>query len=224
MENMENGGIKSEEKDEEFLHELQSLTNQLKTDEEIQADFKSQQKSKKEKEQKKESETKENDKKENPFNEAFNLMDSNGQNFFDFDNGDLMFESLNTLTSKMNQFNSLLNNTISHTKSNGGADDLNQNGINEKQNHLMEEILDFLIQSNLLKDTILTMKKTIDDSFKKNKNNLQSEETKKYEEAILSADNILNEINKVHPDRGKILDSLQQMQQISNDIDCMLKI
>ena len=33
-----------------------------------------------------------------------------------------------------------------------------------------------------------------------------------------------NEINKVHPDRGKILDSLQQMQQISNDIDCMLKI
>ena len=224
---MENGGI-SEEKDEEFLHELQSLTNQLKTDEEIQQDFKSQQKLKKEKEQKKEIDEKqnnnENSKNENPFNEAFNLMNSNGQNFFDFNSGNIMVDSLNTLTSKMYQFNSLLINTINHEKSNGKDDNQNENDLDEKQTHLMEEILDFLIQGNLLKDTVLKMKKSIDDSFEKNKNNLKSEENKKYEEAALSANNILNEISKIHPDKGKILDSLKQLQQISNDIDNMLKV
>ena len=226
MENKENGGI-SEEKDEEFLHELQSLTKQLKTDEEIQQDFKSQQKLKKEKEQKKEIDEKqnnnENSKNENPFNEAFNLMNSNGQNFLDFNSGNIMVDSLNTLSSKMYQFNSLLINTINHDKSNGEEDNKNENALDEKQTHLMEEILDFLIQGNLLKDTVLNMKKSIDDSFEKNKNNLKSEENKKYEEAALSANNILNEISKIHPDKGKILDSLKQLQQISNDIDNMLK-
>ena len=197
MKKLENGEIKTEEKDEEFLQELQSLTNQLKTDEEIQQDFKTKQKLKKEKEQKKEIEEKqnsnENNKSENPFNEAFNLMNSNGQNFFDINSGDLMVDSLN-------------------------------NGLDEKQNHFMEEILDFLIQSDLLKDTVLNMKKSIDDSFKKNKNNLKLEENKKYEEAILSANIILNELNKVHPNRGKILDSLNKLQQISNDIDNMSNV
>ena len=221
MENKENGGI-SEEKDEEFLHELQSLTNQLKTDEEIQQDFKSQQKLKKEIDEKQNNN--ENSKNENPFNEAFNLMNSNGQNFFDFNSGNLMVDSLNTLTSKMYQFNSLLINTINHEKSNGKDDNQNENDLDEKQTHLMEEILDFLIQGNLLKDTVLKMKKSIDDSFEKNKNNLKSEENKKYEEAALSANNILNEISKIHPDKGKILDSLKQLQQISNDIDNMLKV
>ena len=42
---MENGEKKSEENDAEFLQELNSLTNQIKTDEEIQEDFKSKQKS-----------------------------------------------------------------------------------------------------------------------------------------------------------------------------------
>ena len=225
MEKLENGEIKTEEKDEEFLQELQSLTNQLKTDEEIQQDFKTKQKLKKEKEQKKEIEEKqnsnENNKSENPFNEAFNLMNSNGQNFFDINSGDLMVDSLNTLTSKMNQLKSFLTNTINHNKSNGIEDKQNDNGLDEKQNHLMEEILDFLIQSDLLKDTVLNMKKSIDDSFEKNKNNLKLEENKKYEEAILSANIILNELNKVHPNRGKILDSLNKLQQISNDIENM---
>ena len=52
---------------------------------------------------------------------------------------------------------------------------------------------------------------------------MNQEENQKYQEALLNANNILNEITKIHPDRGKIMDSLQQLQKISNDIDCILK-
>ena len=41
---------------------------------------------------------------------------------------------------------------------------------------------------------------------------------------ILNADNILNEMSKIHPDKGKILDSLQNLQKISNDIESIFKI
>ena len=196
---MENGEKKSEENDAEFLQELNSLTNQIKTDEEIQEDFKLKQKSEKEKEQKKEPEIKENTNNinENPFNGAFNMMNSNNLNLFDFDNGDLLFEPLN--------FNKA-------------------NGMEQGSEILMEQIMEFLIQSDLLKHTISNMKKTIEDSFENNKNNLKSEEINKYEEAISTANNILDEINKVNFDKKKILDSLQKLQQISNDIDGMLGI
>ena len=63
------------------------------------------------------------------------------------------------------------------------------------------------------------MKQSIEDSFQKNKNNLSKDENEKYKEALLNADNILNETNKVHPDKDKIMDSLQKLHQISNDID-----
>ena len=220
---MDNLEPKSEELDQEFLQELNTLTKQLKTDEEIQKDIKSKQNpSKIDKEKIKQ----ENNINENPFQEAFDKMNSNNQNSFGFENGDLMFESLNSLNSTMNQFNSLLNNTINSSNNNteGEKNIQNQNEINEKQNHILEEILDFLIQSNLLKDTILNMKKSIEDSKEKNKNNLKPEEDKKYQEALLNSNNILDEINKIHPDKEKIMDSLQQLQKISNDIDCILKI
>ena len=220
---MDNLEPKSEELDQEFLQELNTLTKQLKTDEEIQKDIKSKQNpSKIDKEKIKQ----ENNINENPFQEAFDKMNSNNQISFGFENGDLMFESLNSLNSTMNQFNSLLNNTINSSNNNteGEKNIQNQNEINEKQNHILEEILDFLIQSNLLKDTILNMKKSIEDSKEKNKNDLKPEEDKKYQEALLNSNNILDEINKIHPDKEKIMDSLQKLQKISNDIDCILKI
>ena len=220
---MDNLEPKSEELDQEFLQELNTLTKQLKTDEEIQKDIKSKQNLSKIDKEKTKQENKIN---ENPFQEAFDKMNSNNQNSFGFENGDVMFESLNSLNSTMNQFNSLLNNTINSSNNNteGEKNIQNQNEINEKQNHILEEILDFLIQSNLLKDTILNMKKSIEDSKEKNKNNLKPEEDKKYQEALLNSNNILDEINKIHPDKEKIMDSLQQLQKISNDIDCILKI
>ena len=219
---MENSEQKSEELDPEFLQELNTFTEQLKTDEEIQKDIKSKQIQNNKEQKKIKLEQKEN---ENPFQEAFNIMNSNNQNSFGFENGDLMFESLNSLNNTMNQFNSLLNNTLNKNDNNKKDDKNNdKNEINEKQNNILEEILDFLIQSNLLKDTILNMKKSIEDSKEKNKNNLKPEEMQKYEEASLDANNILEEVNKIHPDKGKIMDCLQNLQKISNDIDCILKI
>ena len=219
---MENSEQKSEELDPEFLQELNTFTEKLKTDEEIQKDIKSKQIQNNKEQKKIKLEQKEN---ENPFQEAFNIMNSNNQNSFGFENGDLMFESLNSLNNTMNQFNSLLNNTLNKNDKNNKDDKNNdKNEINEKQNNILEEILDFLIQSNLLKDTILNMKKSIEDSKEKNKNNLKPEEMKKYEEASLDANNILEEVNKIHPDKGKIMDCLQHLQKISNDIDCILKI
>ena len=215
---MENSEQKSEELDPEFLQELNTFTEKLKTDEEIQKDIKSKQIQNNKEQKKIKSEQKEN---ENPFQEAFNIMNSNNQNSFGFENGDLMFESLNSLNNTMNQFNSLLNNTLNKNDNNNKDD---KNEINEKQNNILEEILDFLIQSNLLKDTILNMKKSIEDSKEKNKNNLKPEEMQKYEEASLDANNILEEVNKIHPDKGKIMDCLQNLQIISNNIECILKI
>ena len=58
----------------------------------------------------------------------------------------------------MNKFSSTLNDSLNLNKKEG---EKNENEINEKQNQLLEEILDFLIQSNLLKDTVLKMKKSI---------------------------------------------------------------
>ena len=219
---MENSEQKSEELDPEFLQELNTFTEKLKTDEEIQKDIKSKQIQNNKEQKKIKLEQKEN---ENPFQEAFNIMNSNNQNSFGFENGDLMFESLNSLNNTMNQFNSLLNNTLNKNDNNNKDDKNNdKNEINEKQNNILEEILDFLIQSNLLKDTILNMKKSIEDSKEKNKNNLKPEEMQKYEEASLDTNNILEEVNKIHPDKGKIMDCLQNLQKISNDIDCILKI
>ena len=128
---MENSEQKSEELDPEFLQELNTFTEKLKTDEEIQKDIKSKQIQNNKEQKKIKLEQKEN---ENPFQEAFNIMNSNNQNSFGFENGDLMFESLNSLNNTMNQFNSLLNNTLNKNDNNNKDDKNNdKNEINEKQ-------------------------------------------------------------------------------------------
>ena len=216
---MENENPSSEDMDPEFLKELNSLTKQLKTDEEIQKDLKKN----KESSDKKENEIKENIIDQNPFNEAFDKMNLN--NFYNNENNDLIFESLDNLNSQVNQFNFLLNKSIDLNKNNNKDKETeNKNEINEKQNNLLKEILDFLIQSNLLKDTILNMKKLVEESFEKNKNKLKPEEKNKYEEVLINTNIIINEVDKLNPDRDKIMDSLEKLQQISNDIDYTLPI
>jgi hypothetical protein len=216
---MENENPSSEDMDPEFLKELNSLTKQLKTDEEIQKDLKKN----KESSDKKENEIKENNINQNPFNEAFDKMNLN--NFYNNENNDLIFESLDNLNSQVNQFNFLLNKSIDLNKNNNKDKETeNKNEINEKQNNLLKEILDFLIQSNLLKDTILNMKKLVEESFEKNKNKLKPEEKNKYEEVLINTNIIINEVDKLNPDRDKIMDSLEKLQQISNDIDYTLPI
>jgi hypothetical protein len=152
----------------------------------------------------------------NPFQEAYDLLNAK-QNIFNFEDNNLMLESLDSLHSTITQFNSILNKTIG-MDNNSNSNDADKNGIKEKENKILEEILDFLLQSCMLKNTIINMKQSIENSFQKNKNNLSKDENEKYKEALLNADNILNETNKVHPDKDKIMDSLQKLHQISNDI------
>ena len=243
---------KIEEMDSDFLKELNQLSKQLKTDDEIINDYKVshppkyEEKSKNAEKSKNEKETK-NDSKpnldnnnniniinnnineiniflnnnninENPFKEAYNLMNSKENNIFNLDENNLMFESLDSLNSKVKEFNSILFKTF---QPNGSTD----NGVlDEKENNVLGKILDFLIQSDLLKGTISNMKKSIEESLEKNKNNLKKEENEKYQEALLNANNILNEMNNINPDKNKIMDSLQKLQQISNDVDSILFI
>ena len=199
-----------EEVDSDLLDELNQLSKKLKTDEEIIKDYhtlKNQENIKKDKNDGMGEKIDQNSKNiENPFKEGFNIL-----NIQNIEGNDLMFQSLDSLNSKINQFNSVLNNTLKQN--------MNQGDINKKENNILSEILDFLIQSNLLKDTILNMKKSIEDSLQKNKNELKKEELQKYEEALINADNILNETNKINSDREKIMDSLQKLQHISNEID-----
>lgn len=251
---MEKNEIKKEENieemDSDFLKELNQLSKQLKTDDEIINDYKTKNSIKNEDKEgknenisinKNDSESNINNNldneinnlnkllnnnniNENPFQEAYNAMNSKGN--FNFDENELIMEPLNSLYSQIYQFNSILNKTINtdniniQKDSNGNI--INENEILEKENNVLGEILDFLIQSNLIKDTILNMRKSIENSLEKNKNNLKKEEKEKYQEALQSADKIINETNKVNPDKNKIMDSLQQLQQISNDIDSIL--
>ena len=148
---------------------------------------------------------------DNPFKEAYNIMNLK-ENNFNLNNNDLIFESLDILNANVHQFNDILYKIV----------DLNDNPQkkkNDKNSKILGEILNFLIQSNLLKNTILNMKKSIEESFEKNKNNLKKEEDKKYQEALINAETIIKEINKVDPDKSKIMDCLFKLQKISNDID-----
>ena len=251
---MENGDNKNqikqepniEEMDEEFLKELNHLSKQLKTDDEIINDYKLKNSIETETKNSINTESnikpienggnynninsnininemgdinelfKDNNININPFQEAFDLLNAK-QNIFNFEDNNLMMESLDSLHSTITQFNSILNKTIG-MDNNSNSNGVDKNGIKEKENKILGEILDFLLQSCMLKNTIINMKQSIEDSFQKNKNNLSKDENEKYKEALLNADIILNEANKVHPDKDKIMDSLQKLHQISNDI------
>ena len=146
---------------------------------------------------------------DNPFKEAYNIMNLK-ENNFSLNNNDLIFESLDILNANVHQFNDILYKIV----------DLNGDSKkkNDKNTIILGEILNFLIQSNLLKNTILNMKISIEESFEKNKNTLKKEENQKYQDALKNAETIIKEINKVDPDKSIIMDCLFKLQKISNDI------
>ena len=80
---------------------------------------------------------------------------------------------------------------------------------------MFENVLDYLIKFDLLKETILNMKKSINEAFEKNKETLNENEKNKYEESIKCANLILEEISKSNFDKQKIIDNLYNLQQIA---------
>ena len=93
----------------------------------------------------------------NPFIDAFN---NNNINEKDLSN---MF---NELELNLNGMNNLIENIIKEEKLSNQKDN---NDNKENKMKMFEDVLDYLIQFDLLKETILNMKNAINEAFEKNK-------------------------------------------------------
>ena len=220
----------TEEMDTDFLNELNNLSKQLKTDEEIMKDCKPEQPEKQDNNTSRDNNSSESNiinninnniyvfnninLNENLFIEDFNNLKQN--NFFgDFETQSL--QSLNSINATISRLNSFLYQAQK-------KDNKNVNDVSDKENKILSEILDFLLESDLLKSTISNMKKEIKNSFENCKNKLKKGEIEKYEEALQNADAILDEIDKKKPNKDKIMDCMSKFQEISNSIDSMINV
>ncbi len=142
----------------------------------------------------------------NPFINAFNTNNNNNITEKDLSN---MF---NEIESNLNGMNNLMENFLKREKLSNEKDN---NDNKENQMKMFEDVLDYLIQFDLLKETILNMKNAINEAFDKNKGNLNQNEINKYEESIKCADLILKEISKKNMNKQIIIDNLYNLQQIA---------
>ncbi len=141
----------------------------------------------------------------NPFIEAFN---NNNNNINEKDLSNLF----NELELNLNGMNNIMEDFLK--KENLSNENNNTNG-KDYEMKMFENVLDYLIKFDLLKETILNMKKSINEAFEKNKETLNENEKNKYEESIKCANLILEEISKSNFDKQKIIDNLYNLQQIA---------
>ncbi len=142
----------------------------------------------------------------NPFIEAFNNNNNNNINEKDLSN------LFNELELNLNGMNNIMEDFLK--KENLSNENNNTNG-KDYEMKMFENVLDYLIKFDLLKETILNMKKSINEAFEKNKETLNENEKNKYEESIKCANLILEEISKSNFDKQKIIDNLYNLQQIA---------
>ena len=142
----------------------------------------------------------------NPFIEAFNNNNNNNINEKDLSN---LFHELEL---NLNGMNNIMEDFLK--KENLSNENNNTNG-KDYEMKMFENVLDYLIKFDLLKETILNMKKSINEAFEKNKETLNENEKNKYEESIKCANLILEEISKSNFDKQKIIDNLYNLQQIA---------
>ena len=142
----------------------------------------------------------------NPFIEAFNNNNNNNINEKDLSN------LFNELELNLNGMNNIMEDFLKNE--NLSNENNNTNG-KDYEMKMFENVLDYLIKFDLLKETILNMKKSINEAFEKNKETLNENEKNKYEESIKCANLILEEISKSNFDKQKIIDNLYNLQQIA---------
>ena len=142
----------------------------------------------------------------NPFIEAFNNNNNNNINEKELSN------LFNELELNLNGMNNIMEDFLK--KENLSNENNNTNG-KDYEMKMFENVLDYLIKFDLLKETILNMKKSINEAFEKNKETLNENEKNKYEESIKCANLILEEISKSNFDKQKIIDNLYNLQQIA---------
>lgn len=152
----------------------------------------------------------------NKINEQFKLMNESNPFIDAFNNSNINEKDLsnmfNELELNLNGMNNLMENILKEEKLSNQKDN---NDNKENQMKMFEDVLDYLIQFDLLKETILNMKKAINEAFDKNKGNLNQNEINKYEESIKCADLILEEISKKNMNKQIIIDNLYNLQQIA---------
>ncbi len=152
----------------------------------------------------------------NKINEQFKLMNESNPFIDAFNNNNINEKDLsnmfNELELNLNGMNNLMENILKEEKLSNQKDN---NDNKENQMKMFEDVLDYLIQFDLLKETILNMKKAINEAFDKNKGNLNQNEINKYEESIKCADLILEEISKKNMNKQIIIDNLYNLQQIA---------
>ena len=136
----------------------------------------------------------------NPFIEAFNNNNNNNINEKDLSN------LFNELELNLNGMNNIMEDFLK--KENLSNENNNTNG-KDYEMKMFENVLDYLIKFDLLKETILNMKKSINEAFEKNKETLNENEKNK------CANLILEEISKSNFDKQKIIDNLYNLQQIA---------
>lgn len=147
----------------------------------------------------------------NPFTETFSKMIN--------ENNSLNFEEMNKIFSNFPGFDfPPQNSQNSHNPTENISSPPNNEEVQKK---ICNDVLELLLSTNLLSETITNMKKTIQSSFTKNKETLTKEEIEKYNQSIEYADNILNESQKVHPNKEIIVDMLYHLQQIT-EIDSII--
>ena len=128
---------------------------------------------------------------DNPFIDAFTKMQNAPLDDFKLEDMNKLFEAMPQIALNTNE------------------------GKEEAQKKICNEVLECLISSNLLNETVMNMKRTIEDSLSKNKDKLSKEELDKYNNSIQYADMIISEANKGQPNKEIIIDMLYQLQQIT---------
>lgn len=164
---------------------------------------------------------KDNKNSDNPFVETFNQMQStpnNGTDIFKF----------------LQNFQSGNGDNGGETANVGGlydilgklSDEQTQN-LNEsdKAKHLyalFENLLDYLLKSDMLAEPLQQIKTSVESYINKNKEKLKTEELNKYEQLLSYVNTILGEIGKGSPDKALIIDIFYKLHELSDfDDDIM---
>ena len=141
----------------------------------------------------------------NPFTESYYNSFNNSNKEED------LFNTLNDLNLSAENLNKVFE-TFSK-KFNGNINDINYVDNDIK---ISNEVLDMLISTGILKDTIVNMKNNINNNYNKIKNKMTEEENIKYKESFNNINNILNEINNNNPNKNFILEQLANLEKIAN--------
>lgn len=95
----------------------------------------------------------------------------------------------------------------------------------EKEKHLkalFENLLEFLLKSNMLAEPLMQIKNSVNSYLEKNKNTLKPEEEEKYKSMLDHIDVINREISKAEPNKPLIIDTFFKLHELSNLDDNIL--